>query len=349
MTEKRIGAVKAPEFLSGSGEMASLMRSMDWTHTSLGPPENWPNSLKTVVRIMLDSRYAIWIGWGPELTFLYNDAYREMTLGKKHPWALGKRADEVWEEIWSDLSPRVEQVIKHGQATYDEDLLLLLERSGYAEETYHTFSYSPLPDDKGDRGGLLCIVVEDTDRYLAERRLKVLRDVAARVAETRTQEDLFDAIGICIGANQYDVPFSLIYLTDPYNPNEARLVCYTGIDPAHAAAPTIIDTSQNIGPWPVASALWKAETVLVTDLAERFNHLPTGAWDIPPRCVIAVPIAQQGQSHPAGVMIIGANPYRPFDDAYRGFINLLAGQIASALADVRAYQGEKKRAEALAE
>jgi signal transduction histidine kinase len=298
---------------------------------------------------MLDSRYAIWIGWGPDLTFLYNDAYRDMTLGKKHPWALGQPAREVWAEAWKDLGPRVDEVVQNGKATYDQDLLLLLERSGYAEETYHTFSYSPLPDDKGDRGGLLCIVVEDTDRYLAERRLKVLRDVAARVAEARTQEDLFEAIGICVGANQYDVPFSLIYLTEPYNPNEARLVCHTGIDPAHAAAPAIIDTSRSVEPWPVTNVLRDAETVLVNDLAERFNHLPTGAWDIPPRCVIAVPIAQQGQSQPAGVMIIGANPYRPLDDAYRGFINLLAGQIASALADVRAYQGEKQRAEALAE
>jgi hypothetical protein len=129
MTEKQIGAIKAPEFLSGPGEMASLMRSKDWTHTSLGPPEDWPASLKTVVRIMLDSRYAIWIGWGPDLTFLYNDAYGAMTLGKKHPWALGRPAHEVWAEIWSDLSPRVDRVIQHRQATYDEDLLLLLERS----------------------------------------------------------------------------------------------------------------------------------------------------------------------------------------------------------------------------
>ena len=85
VTDKKSDAIKAPEFLSGNGEMASLMRSRDWSNTILGPPENWPNSLKTVVRVMLDSRYAIWIGWGPELAFLYNDAYREMTLGKKHP------------------------------------------------------------------------------------------------------------------------------------------------------------------------------------------------------------------------------------------------------------------------
>jgi signal transduction histidine kinase len=341
-------AQKTPQVLSADS-MGTLIRSTDWSHSTLGALDEWPRSLQTVLRITLDSRFAIWIGWGPDLTFLYNDAYRDMTLGKKHPWALGQPAREVWAEAWKDLGPRVNEVVQYGKATYDEHLLLLLERSGYAEETYHTFSYSPLPDDKGDIGGLLCIVVENTERYLAERRLKVLRDVAARVAEARTSEDLFNTIAECVGAKKYDVPFSLIYLTEPYNENEARLVCQTGIGPAHPAAPATIDVSRSAGPWPVANALWKAETVEINDLAERFHDLPTGSWDIPPRCVIAVPIAQQGQSQPAGVMIIGANPYRPLDDAYKGFINLLAGQVASALADVRAYQAEKRRAEALAE
>src|ERR1700685_2920769 len=236
MTEKRIGAVKAPEFLSGSGEVASLMRSMDWTRTSLGPPENWPNSLKTVVRIMLDSRYAIWIGWGPELAFLYNDAYREMTLGKKHPDALGRPASEVWAEVWPDLGPRVEEVVKHGKATYDEDLFLLLERSGFPEETYHTFSYSPLPDDNGNLGGLLCIVVEDTDRHIAKRRLTVLRETASQIANHRESDELFTAIGSCIGANTFDVLFSLIYLIEPKGQG-ARLVSRTGIEGHHPAAP----------------------------------------------------------------------------------------------------------------
>ena len=348
MTENKIGAVKAPEFLSGRGETASLMRSMDWSHTSLGPPENWPNSLKTVVRIMLDSRYAIWIGWGPELTFLYNDAYREMTLGKKHPWALGKRADEVWAEIWSDLSPRVEQVIQHGQATYDEDLFLLLERSGFAEESYHTFSYSPLPDDDSNIGGLLCIVVEDTNRYIAERRLTVLRETAAQIANTRDVNELLAAIGRCICANLYDLPFSLIYLMEP-NSTQARLVASTGIDPGHPGAPSVIDTEKPSQSWPIGEVLAQSEVIVIDDLAARFPNLPAGAWDVSPRSAAAIPIAHQGQEKPAGVLIAGLNPYRPFDDSYRGFVNLLAGQIAAGLADVRAYEEEKKRAEALAE
>jgi len=347
VTDKKTDAIKAPEFLSGNGEMASLMRSRDWSHTILGPPENWPDSLKTVVRVMLDSRYAIWIGWGPELAFLYNDAYREMTLGKKHPEALGRPASEVWAEVWPDLGPRVEEVVKHGKATYDEDLFLLLERSGFPEETYHTFSYSPLPDDNSNIGGLLCIVVEDTNRYIAERRLTVLRETAAQIANTRELDQLFAAIGRSVGANLYDLPFSLIYLVDA-DGSRAHLVSHTGIDAANPAAPAIIQTG--VGePWPVSEVLARSEQVLINDLAKRFPNLPAGAWRESPHSAVAVPIPHPGQEKPAGVLIAGLNRFRPFNDNYRGFFNLLAGQIAAGLADVRAYEEEKKRAEALAE
>jgi hypothetical protein len=133
-----------PEFLSGGGEMGARMRAHDWSAPPLGVPETWPQSLRTVVRILLTSRYQMWMGWGDTLSFFYNDAYRP-TLGVKHAWALGASAREVWKEIWPDIGPRIEHVLKTGEATWDEGLLLFLERSGYSEETYHTFSYSPCP------------------------------------------------------------------------------------------------------------------------------------------------------------------------------------------------------------
>jgi PAS domain S-box-containing protein len=340
--------MKASGFLSETGEMADLIRSGDWSKTPLGSPDSWPHSLKTVVRVMLSSRYAIWIGWGPQLTFLYNDAYARMTLGKKHPWALGQPAREVWREVWGDLGPRVEEVVRYGKATYDEDLLLLLERSGQIEETYHTFSYSALPDDEGNPGGLLCIVTEDTDRYIAERRLKVLSELSAQISTTRDEQELFAAIERSLGANQHDLPFSLIYLAEADN-RRAQLVCKTGVEAGLAAAPLSIERARTDHPWPVFEVLAQAEAVLVDDLADRFGNLPCGAWNVAPRLALVVPIAQQSQAQPVGAIIIGLNPYRPLDDVYRRFINLLAGQIGAGLADVRAYATERKRAEALAE
>ena len=189
---------------AGGGEVGALMGQVDWSSTPLGPVETWPQSLQTVVRILLSSRFAMWMGWGPDLTFLYNDTYGRVTLGKKHPWALGKPAREVWSEIWSDIGPRVQRVLDGGGATWDEALLLFLERSGYREETYHTFSYSPLSGDDGRIMGLLCVVTEETDRVIGERRLSFLRALASA-----HHEGYYEPSKLWIHANAYPSPDGL--------------------------------------------------------------------------------------------------------------------------------------------
>lgn len=169
------------DLFARGGDMAARMRAHDWAASPLGQPEVWPQSLKTVVSIMLTSRYAMWMAWGDRLTFFCNDAYFP-TLGVKGDAALARPADQVWAEIWPDIGPRIDSVLKTGVATFDEHLLLFLERSGFTEETYHTFSYSPLTDDGGVISGMLCVVTEDTERVIGERRLAVLRDLAAALA-----------------------------------------------------------------------------------------------------------------------------------------------------------------------
>src|SRR5690606_23099971 len=148
----------ADRLFANGGEVGELARSIDWGATPLGPVEAWPQSLQTAVRILLTSRFSMWMGWGEDLVFLYNDAYRRDTLGRKHPWALGRPASQVWAEIWPDVGPRIRTVLETRSATWDEALLLFLERSGYPEETYHTFSYSPLTDDDGAIAGMFCVV-----------------------------------------------------------------------------------------------------------------------------------------------------------------------------------------------
>ena len=139
-TPKSMGGESSSDPLfSGAGEMAALMRATDWSTTPLVLPADWDRSLRTVVRIMLTSRYAMWMGWGPTLTFFYNYAYAP-TLGAKHPWALGQPARQVWAEIWEAIGPRIDTVLQRCEATWDEGLLLFLERNGYPEETFHTFT-----------------------------------------------------------------------------------------------------------------------------------------------------------------------------------------------------------------
>ncbi|HEY7905246.1 MAG TPA: PAS domain-containing protein, partial [Casimicrobiaceae bacterium] len=193
--------------------MGERMRRLDWTSTSLGPPDAWPQSLKTIVRVMLDSRYAMWMLWGQQMTFFCNDAYLP-TVGIKRDWVLGARADKVWEEIWTDIGPRIQHVLENGEATWDEALLLFLERSGFSEETYHTFSYSPVYDDDSRIAGMLCVVTEVTERVIGERRLRVLRDLAARAVGVETVEDSCRGACEVLALYPADVPFAALYLAD---------------------------------------------------------------------------------------------------------------------------------------
>ncbi len=338
----------AEDGCEAEGHWGELVREFDWAKTPLGAIEEWPQSLKTVVRTLLSSRFAMWMSWGPELTFLYNDDYARVTLGKKHPWALGKPSPEVWKEIWDDIGPRIHRVLETGEATWDEALLLFLERSGYREETYHTFSYSPLSGDDGTVAGHLCVVTEETDRVIGERRLKTLRSLAAELNKTITEEDVVACIARCLGENQKDLPFTLLYFfTD--DGSEARLACQTGMAAASPGGAGV-------------DSIDRQESTLATQRTarwERFHRrgesagvvrvgpiriLGQGALASPP-----APITSQGQDKPAGVIVAALNPFRPLDVSYAGFINLVAGQIAASIANARAYSAEKKRAEALAE
>jgi len=342
------------EVFPAGSEMATRMRSVDWSATPLGSVSTWPQSLRTSVRILLTSRFAMWMGWGPDLTFFYNDAYARMSLGKKHPWALGRAAREVWAEIWRDIGPRIERVMETGTATWDESLLLFLERSGYVEETYHTFSYSPLTDDATAVAGMLCVVTEETDRIIGARRLGSLRELAASLATVTAVADVIDGMRGGIGDNQRDIPFSLLYLYEDDDAQEggrvrAQLAGATGIELSHPAAAAEIVVGDAAQPWPATAIRTRRERVIVDDLSERFDGIPTGAWDVAPDQAVVVPIAQAAHERSAGFLVAAANPYRQLDEGYLGFIDLVAGQIAASLETARARERERRRAEALAE
>ncbi len=333
------------DVFQGGGEMGAQMRAYDWDSTPLGRPEAWPRSLQSIVRMMLTSRYQMWMAWGEALTFFCNDAYAP-TLGLKRPWALGTPAPVVWAEIWSDIGPLIDEVLATGEATYSEGMLLFLQRSGFPEETYHTFSYSPLFDDAGKVAGMFCVVVEETERVISERRLGALRQLASAVSAIRTEGELVSAIKTELGRNQTDLPFTLTYLTDPEAGAVALAAC-TGVEAGDPIALPTLRLDDRV--WPFRTALDRNAPVVVSDLGDLFTSLPTGAWDKPPANALMIPIAQQGVETAAGFLIVGLSPYRPLDAGYSDFLQLLSGQIAAALASARAYDAERRRAEALAE
>jgi signal transduction histidine kinase/ActR/RegA family two-component response regulator len=166
------------DFLAAGGRVGALMRDHDWSTSPLGAPASWPQSLKTVVGLLLQSQFPMFVAWGPQLGFLYNDSYAEI-LGAKHPRALGGKFSDIWAEIWSDISPLIDAAMS-GNATYREDLPLLMNRKGYDEQTWFTFSYSPVRDDRGLVAGMFCACFETTPRILTER---ALRDSEGRLRE----------------------------------------------------------------------------------------------------------------------------------------------------------------------
>ncbi|GIE86012.1 SpoIIE family protein phosphatase [Actinoplanes regularis] len=323
------------DVFAADAEVGRDLAAVDWKRTPVGPPEGWPQSLRTAVSILLSSRFPMWMAWGPGLTFFCNAAYRRDTLGRKYPWALGRSASEVWAEIWADIGPRVQNVLDTGHATWDEDLLLFLERSGYPEESYHTFSYSPLRDDDGALVGMLCVVSEETDRVIAERRMATLRDLGSDPSVVRTEDEALAFAALQLEGNRRDLPFTVTYIFDENG--RARRRSSTGLPPGHPVAPAILGDDH---PW-----LTVAESRLVP---LEGPGLPTGDWPKPPREALVVPLLRQGDA-PYGFLVAALNRYRPADETYRGFIELIAGHLAAGIAGVRSYRAQQRRAEELAE
>ncbi len=329
-------------FLAGGGEVGARLRSLDWAATPLGPAALWPQSLKTIVRVMLDSRYAMWMLWGPELTFFCNDAYLP-TVGLKRDWVLGARSDKVWAEIWPDIGPRIEHVLAHGKATWDEALRLFLERSGFTEESYHTFSYSPVYDDESHVAGMLCVVTEVTERVVGERRLRALSDLALHVAHVERVEETCQRAADVFAQYPSDIPFAALYLLGD---GMAQRVAIVGAHDA-AALPATLSLDAAL-PWPIASLLADETACEVKDLPALGVDIAAGDWPDRVQCAMLLPLKSAGHGL-AGFLIAGVSPRRPFDEEYRSFLDLVAGQVASAIGDAQAYESERRRAEALAE
>jgi PAS domain S-box-containing protein len=326
--------------------MGARMRSLDWSRTPLGMPDTWPQSLKTIIRVMLDSRYAMWMLWGTDLTFFCNDAYVP-TVGNKRDWVLGARSDKVWEEIWPDIGPRIARVLSSGDATWDEGLLLFLERKGFLEETYHTFSYSPIYDDASQIAGMLCVVTEVTERIIGERRLRVLRDLAARSAGVETVNDSCRRIIAVLEQYPLDVPFSALYLTA--DEGRTTRLCAASVNLREQLLPDAADA-------PLATTPWKLDQVAHTQSRQHLKNLqhlrisaPAAPWPDFVSDAMALPIKGGGHGQLAGFIVVGISPRRALDQPYLEFFELMAGQVASALTNAQAYETERHRADSLLE
>ncbi len=326
--------------LSGGGEMGALMRSIDWSKTAVGPVEGWPQSLRTALSILLETGFPMYIAWGPDFTQFYNDGYRPILGSTKHPAAMGLSTRVTFAEIWDIIGPMFQGVMR-GTPTTLVDFLLPLDRHGFVEECYFIFSYSPIREEGGSVGGVLVTVTETTERVLGARRLKTLQELATRTQKAATAETACESAAGVLRENPDDLPFALVYLFDAGGQG-ATLAGVAGLEPGSPATPARIDLE-------AARPLWPLADVLRTGEARVLEELPAAAGPLPARRAVVVPIAQPGEERPAGALVAAVSPRLLFDDNYRGFFELAAGQIATAISNARALAEAEARAEALAE
>ena len=334
-------------WISGGGTMGALIRSYDWASHPMGPLETWPQSLRTAVSICLCSRFPMILWWGRQQWLLYNDAYIP-SLGSKHPQSLGAPGMVVWPEVWPTIGTLLDAVFSVGESCWCEDQRLLILRSGYLEESYHTYSYSPVHLEDGSIGGAFTAVTETTKRVLSERRLRTLQQMAAATVNTRTVDEACAAAVLGMDERDEDIPFACIYVFDPAAEDTLDLKASLRLLPGHLAAPARLHLQD--GPWPLAEALERGRGVLckVANLSlPPGPALPGGAWEESPAQVMTVPLAGEG-GKPLGMFVMGINARRSLDDDYRAFIDLVVSQIATAISRARAYQQTSQRAEMLA-
>ncbi|PSL48351.1 phospho-acceptor domain-containing protein [Chitinophaga niastensis] len=331
-------------FLSGGGETGALIRSFNWTDSPIGSMDEWPQPLKTCIRIILTSRQPMFIWWGKELINIYNDAYKTV-VGGKHPAALGQPAAMVWAEIWDEIGPRLDNAIHKSEGTYDEALLLIMHRNGYPEETYYTFSYCPIPDDKGDTAGILCANTDDTQRILLERELRTFKDITRFNTKSDTQTSVYTHTLQALAENKQDIPFAAFYALH----KEGGLTGTTLDGLSEKVFPQFTHIYDAGLLWPVKEAISLNRPLLVEGLTAKFGVLPAGAWKQVPDNGLVIPVWQSGQPAPYGVLIAGLNPFRQLDEKYQSFFQLICDQFAAGISSVKALEEEQQRVNALLE
>ena len=308
-----------PDSLLNGSQMGRRIREFDWSRTPLGPIAEWPQCLRDHVGMLVDNSFAMYIFWGPQNIAIYNDGYSGIA-GAKHPRMLGMPTEEIWREVWPDIAPLLERA-KSGRPVTLTDLRLIMERNGFPEETYFTFSYSPLRDDAGAIAGVLATVTETTPTVVTKRRLETLRDLAFRSTAALTEAEALAHIRRRLEEFE-DMPFGLIYLANEGS-NLARVASRIG------------------------RATYEPPPFDVTVLDDAaFRSAMMGRFADPGRVVI-MPIAAPDRQRNIGALVASISPQLRLEESYREFVTLLAAQIGNSIAAARAFGEERARAESL--
>jgi len=285
------------EAATAQDECGALARAVRWDLTPLGDPETWPAALRSAVELCFSTRFPVMLAWGPELTMIYNDGYRPMLGTEKHPAAMGSAAKAVWGEIWGDIEPSFRQVLETGVPTWEVDLPLRVERSGFVEETSFSFSYSPLRDEHGAVVGVLDIATETTEQVVSARRLATLTALSTALAATPGGAD--DQVRIALAAlgASVDVAYACVRLRDAEG---LRVVGRHG-EPSDDIPLAVLDA-----------------------VADRGGTTILGS-------TVVAALSDTRDDEAAGVVVLEASARRPFDAGNREFLQLMTSTIGAAV------------------
>ena len=345
LSPKEASEPSAHSLFAGLGDDGTLLLSTDWSATPLGAVSGWPGELASAVRTVLASRLPMLIWWGPELVQIYNKAF-EPRLGDKHPAAMGQPAKLCWPEAWAELEPLVESVLAGKGGTLSRDLLLFLRRHGYVEETYWTFSYSPIVNDSNEVLGIFVATNDVTAQVVGERRLTTVHELGTMSrSDLHSLQEAGRAALDVMARNRPALPFAACYLREG---NQLRLASSYGIVSGTAACPLTIPRDASL---PIARVARTGQGQMfdLLPLAQAGDVLPSPLGPAVPTLAMLSPLSISGQHEPVGVLALGTNPYRAVDDSYRSFLDLVTRWCSTLLGDARAYEYERARTEMLTE
>ncbi|MGS0686755.1 ATP-binding protein [Nakamurella sp. GG22] len=348
------------------GEMAGLLSARDWSSTPLGPVSGWSPVLRMMVPTMLRSGFPTVINWGPEMVALYNDAYVPL-LGRKHPQAVGQSTKDTWPEAWEWVAPRLDQVLRGGRTVQFDNQAQILERNGYPEECYFTFSQSPIIDVDGTIGGIFTVATETTATILSERRMRIVRELGGlsmagiaqgghapgQLGESSLPMALEAALEI-LGTARESLPFAVAFSAAPDGAADrptapAAPVAHYGLVPeavSAADAPWFAE-------WTAAAArvIGSGNPEVMTGVRARVLGVvePGPLGPLTPDSAVMMPLTVSGRARPVGAVLFGLNPYRILDGEYQAFLSLVVRQIRIVLTDALAHDSERHRLRALAD
>ena len=325
--------------------MGALIRAIDWSQTAARARSNRGRpALRMMVRFLLANRFPLLLWWGPQYVSIYNDRVPAGARQRSTRGRLGQPVSECWSEIWHILQPLIDTPFNGGPATWNEDILLEINRHGFVEETHFTIAYSPVPDDTvpSGIGGVLATVHEITEKVVGERRVVALRDLGARVGDAKTAEEACAIAARTLAAHGKDVPFVLLYLIDADGTQRAPGRGGRCRDGRRTSAPLTVDLRDAARR--SAGRCAEARRTEAMQVVERLRRA------LCPRCRAArgpihrtppssLPIPSNKPHQPAGLIVAGVSARLKFDEYYRDFFELVRTQIATAIANARAYRG----------